>query len=133
MDLPAVNYFAVLIAALAAWLFGAAWYMSLGKAWMKAARLDPANAKPSGAPFAISFLAELVMAFVLAVVIGRGGGLTMVSGVATGILLWAGCMATILAVNHRYQGFGWDLTLIDAGHWLGVALLMSAVIGWFGA
>ncbi|TGS90152.1 DUF1761 domain-containing protein, partial [Mesorhizobium sp. M2D.F.Ca.ET.178.01.1.1] len=27
----------------------------------------------------------------------------------------------------------WDQTLIDAGHWLGVLLLIGAVIGWFGA
>jgi hypothetical protein len=37
-----------------------------------------------------------------------------------------------MTVNHRYQGFGWDLTLIDGLHWLGVALVMGAVIGWFG-
>ena len=31
-----------------------------------------------------------------------------------------------------YQGFGWDLTIIDGLHWLGVALIMGAIIGWFG-
>jgi hypothetical protein len=41
-------------------------------------------------------------------------------------------MATTMAVNHRYQAYGWDLTLIDGGHWLGVALIMGAVIGWWG-
>lgn len=41
-------------------------------------------------------------------------------------------MATTVAVNQRYEGFGWDLTLIDAGHWLGVALIMGGVIGFFG-
>ncbi|HSO46981.1 MAG TPA: DUF1761 domain-containing protein, partial [Rhizobiaceae bacterium] len=40
---------------------------------------------------------------------------------------------TTLVVNHRYGGFGWDLTLIDAGHWLAVLLVMGAVIGAFGA
>jgi hypothetical protein len=35
--------------------------------------------------------------------------------------------------QNRYEGFGWDLTLIDTGHWLGVLLLIGAVIGWFGA
>ena len=44
-----------------------------------------------------------------------------------------GFVVTTLSVNHRYQGFGWGLTAIDAGHWLGVLLIMGALIGWFGA
>ncbi|TIN52985.1 MAG: DUF1761 domain-containing protein, partial [Mesorhizobium sp.] len=42
MDFSAVNWLAVVAAAIAAWLFGAAWYMGLSKAWLKAAKLDPA-------------------------------------------------------------------------------------------
>ena len=37
-----------------------------------------------------------------------------------------------MLVNHRFQGQGWKLTLIDAGHWLGVLLVMGAVLGLFG-
>ena len=42
-------------------------------------------------------------------------------------------MATTLTVNQRYQGFGWDLTILDGIHWLIVALLMGGIIGAFGA
>jgi hypothetical protein len=35
-------------------------------------------------------------------------------------------------INHRHERFGWDLVLIDAGHWLGVALILGGVIGGFG-
>ena len=48
------------------------------------------------------------------------------------LFVWLGFMATTLAVNQRYEGFGWDLTIIDGLHWLGVALIMGAVIGGFG-
>ena len=31
-----------------------------------------------------------------------------------------------------YEGFGWDLTIIDSLHWLGVTLIMGAIIGLWG-
>lgn len=134
MDFSAVNWLAVIVAAVVAWLFGAVWYMSLSKPWLKAAKLDPATMKRSPLPFVISFIAELLMAFVTALIVGAmtGGEPSLVAGLVFGFVLWLGFVATTLSVNHRYEGFGWDLTLIDAGHWLGVLLLIGAVIGWFG-
>ena len=38
----------------------------------------------------------------------------------------------LLVVNHRHQGSGWTLTVIDGLHWLLVLLVMGAVLGWFG-
>ena len=135
MDYAGTNYVAVFAAAVAAWLFGAAWYGLLGRQWMKAAKLDPAGMKMSAVPFIISFVCELIMAFVLAGAIGHlgTGQVTAWNGIVSAAILWAGFVATTLVVNHRYQNTGWDLTLIDGGHWLGVALIMGAIIGWFGA
>ena len=135
MDFSTVNWLAVIVAAVVAWLFGAAWYMGLSKPWLKAARLDPATMKKSPLPFVISFIAELVMACIMALVVGAmtGGEPTLVAGLVFGFVLWLGFVITTLSVNHRYEGFGWGLTIIDGGHWLGVLLIMGAVIGWFGA
>lgn len=129
-----MNYLAILVAAVAAFAFGAAYYGLMGKPWMKAARIDPAEMRTTPMPFITSFVAELVMAWVLAGVVGHlgTGQVTLWNGVVSGAFVWLGFMATTMAVNHRYQGFGWNLTLIDAGHWLGVAIIMGAVIGWFG-
>lgn len=135
MDFSAVNWLAVIAAAVVAWLFGAVWYVALSKPWLAAARLDPATMKRSALPFIVSFVAELVMAFVLALVVGAmtGGEPNPAAGLVFGFVLWLGFVVTTLSVNHRYQGFGWGLTAIDAGHWLGVLLIMGALIGWFGA
>jgi hypothetical protein len=134
MSFAGENYLAVVVAAIVAWLFGAAWYGLLGKPWMQAARLDPSAMKMSATPFIVSFVAELIMAYVLAGVLGHlgPGQVTLLNGVISALFVWAGFIATTIAVNQRYQGFGWTLTVIDAGHWLGVALLMGAVIGWWG-
>ncbi|MFC6491046.1 DUF1761 domain-containing protein [Nitratireductor sp. GCM10026969] len=134
MDFAGMNYLAILAAAVVAFAFGAAYYGILGKPWMKAALIDPDKMQMSPMPFITSFIGELIMAWVLAGVIGHlgAGQVTLWNGIVSGAFIWLGFMATTIAVNHRYQGFGWDLTVIDAGHWLGVALLMGAVIGWFG-
>lgn len=134
MDFGGMNYLAILTAAVAAFAFGAAYYRLLSKPWVRAARLKPEEMKMSPMPFVTSFVGELIMAWVLAGVVGHlgTGQVTLWNGIVSGAFVWLGFMATTLAINHRYQGFGWDLTLIDAGHWLGVALLMGAVIGWFG-
>lgn len=135
MDISAINWIAVISAAVVAWIFGAAWYMALSKPWLAAAKLDPAAAPRSAAPFIVSFVAEVVMATIFAMLLGTltFGEPSAVAGVMFGVVFWLGFVFTTLAVNHRYEGFGWTLSLIDGGHWLGVLILMGAVLGWMGA
>ena len=132
MSFGGANYIAILVAAVAAYLAGAIYYGWLGKTWMKAARIDPAEAKMSLPLMITGFVCELVMAWVMAGVIGHFGDVTIRSGLISAALLWLGFMATTLTVNQRYQGFGWNLTIIDGVHWLIVALLMGGIIGAFG-
>ena len=84
-------------------------------------------------PLLITAVALLVMAWVLAGVIGHmSGGVTVRTGLISGLFCWLGFVATTTAVNHAYQGAKNSLTLIDAGHWLGVLLIEGAVIGYLG-
>jgi hypothetical protein len=132
------NMTAVLIAAIAAWIFGAVYYSLLGKAWLAAQGETPAsmkakNAGKSGlakaAPFIISFIAEIVMAAALQGVLFHSAMDTMRQGIIAGALTWLGFIATTIAVNNAYPGRKFMLTVIDAGHWLGVMLIIGAVIG----
>jgi hypothetical protein len=74
------------------------------------------------------------MAWVMAGVIGHlgQGQITIRHGLISGALLWLGFIATTQTVNHRYQGFCCNLTIIDTLHWLIVALIMGGIIGAFG-
>ncbi len=137
MTFGGVSYVAIVIAAVVGFIFGAAYYGVLSKPWMKAARIAPTDGGPAmpGASLLItSLICELVIAWTLAGIIGHlgPGQVTVWNGIVTAFLVWLGFMATTLAVNQRYEGFGWDLTIIDAGHWLGVALIMGAIIGGWG-
>ncbi|WP_306118994.1 MULTISPECIES: DUF1761 domain-containing protein [unclassified Roseitalea] len=134
MEFAGMNYLAVGLAALAAFVFGAVYYGALSRAWMKAAGLTPEQAAFTPTLFVTTAVSLLVMAYVLAGVIGHlgDGRVTVRNGVISGGLVWLGFIITAMLVNHRYQGARWDLTLIDGAHWLIVALLMGAVIGFMG-
>jgi hypothetical protein len=131
MSLADVNYLAILVSSIACFAWGAVWYMGLSRPWVTAARLDPATIKPSPVPFILSFIALLIMSWVMSGVIFHMGVAGIWPGIVVAFLLWLGFMATTISVNHRYQNFGWDLTIIDGGHWLGVALIMGAILGWW--
>jgi len=135
------NMTAVLIAAVAAWIFGAVYYGLLGKAWLAAQGETPEtmkakNAGKSGiakaAPFIISFIAEIVMAAALQGILFHSAMNTMRQGIIAGALCWLGFVATTVLVNNAYPGRKFMLTVIDAGHWLGVLLIIGAVIGGMG-
>lgn len=133
MNFAGMNPLAIVLAATAAFLFGAVYYALLSKPWMQAGS-GRAAARPTPGLLATTLIAELVIAWVLAGTLGHlgVGQVTLKNGLISALFVWAGFMATTVTVNHRNQGFGWSLVLIDAGHWLGVALIMAAVIGGMG-
>ncbi len=139
MAFAGTNHLAVATAAAASFLFGGVWYGMLSQSWMRALGKSEAEIKNAGRSmpllFSITILAQLVMAWVLAGLIGHlsTSEVTIRTGLITAALVWLGFIATSLAVNHGYQGSRWSLTVIDGGHWLGVLLIQGAVIGLFGA
>jgi tetrahydromethanopterin S-methyltransferase subunit C len=131
MAFAGINYLAVLVAAVAGFAFGALWYSLLGRHWMAAVGMTD-KPKPSPMPFVIALLCQLVMAWVLAGVIGHLGDITVLRSLISAGFLWLGFVITTMMVNHRFQSARWSLTLIDGAYWLGVLLVMGLVIGLFG-
>ncbi len=133
-----VNFIAVLCAAIAAWIAGAVWYTVLGARWKAALGWSEAEiakrkgGKPPLGPMAISFVAELIMALILAGLMGHFGAITPKTGIIVGTLCWLGFVATTITVNNAYPGRKLALTMIDSGHWLLVLLIEGAILGAFG-
>jgi hypothetical protein len=133
MTFAGINYLAVVIAALAGFGFGAVYYMSLARPWMDAIGKSQADLNPSKTPFIIAIVANLIMAWVLAGLIAHMGPATIRSGIISAAFCWFGFVITVLAVNYAFGDRKPMLTVIDGGHWLGVLLIMGAVIGAFGS
>jgi Protein of unknown function (DUF1761) len=140
MTFVGINHLAVLIAAVAAWLASAAWYMSLCKIYAvalgKTAEQMAADRKKPDAflPFIYAFIANIVIAWMLAGVLGHlgSGQVTLRNGVISAAFMWFGFILTTMAVNYSFAGRDRRLFLIDAGNWLIVLLVTGAVIGVFG-
>ena len=134
MDFAGTNYTAIVVAAVAGFAVGMAWYMSLGTLWMAALGKTEDELKPGAGPFIVSAIALLIMATMLSGVLGHlgEGRVTVTNGIISGFLMWLGFVVPTMAVNHAYQGQKLSLTLIDGGHYLVVLVVMGAIIGWFG-
>jgi len=140
MQFAGVSYWAILVAAVGGWLFGAVWYMALANPWLAATGLskEAVAAQRGGAgdivPLLVAFVADLVMAWVLAGVLGHlgPGEVTLKNGVISGAFCWLGFVITTMAVNNQFTRRNPMLLVIDGGHWLGVLALMGAIIGLIG-
>ena len=136
MTFAGLNYLAVLIAAVAAFAWGAAYYMTLSRQWLAAVGMtkEQLGEKRSPVPFAISFVALLVMGWVLAGTLGHlgPGQVTLKNGIISALFLWLGFVVTTIFVNNAYPGRKYSLSLIDSIHWLGVLVIQGAIIGALG-
>jgi hypothetical protein len=142
MPLGNLSYWPILIAAIVSFAFGAVWYGSLSKQWMAAAGISAADMEQRKAqmgvfplPYVITFVALLIMAWMLSGVLlhlARSGmPIGVRAGMITGFFLWFGFVITSMTVNYAFQGAKRSLTLIDGGHWLGVLLIQGAILGWW--
>jgi hypothetical protein len=136
MAFAGINYLSIVVAALAGFGVGAIWYMVLGNAWLDALDKTEDDIKGSGAaqatPFIIALVADLVMAMMLAGLMGHLGDVSIRGGLISGFFVWVGFVITTMGVNHAFSGASPKLTAIDGGHWLAVLLVMGAIIGAFG-
>ena len=131
------NLLAVLLALVASMIIGAVWYGVLAKQWMAAADFSPEQidaVEKGGSPLIYVFTAisHLVMATVLAGLIGHLGDISLWRGIISALFVWSGFVVTTMVVNHRFQMRPWSLTFIDAGHYLLVLVAQGAIIGWMG-
>ena len=135
------NWPALIIAAVADWIFGAVWYGLLGKMWVAAQgeTMDSLTVKNAGkstaakaAPFVVSFIAAVVMAAAISGIMVHAGFNSARQGAITGALCWLGFVLTTILVNNAYTFRSLKLTAIDAGHWLGVLIIIGAIVGWMG-
>jgi hypothetical protein len=133
------NWTAIIVAAVAAWLFGAVYYGLLGKMWVAAQgeTMDSLKARNAGksavaktVPFVISFIAEIVMAAALSGILFHSAMSGPRQGAIAGALIWLGFVLTTILVNNAYAFRSLKLTAIDAGHWLGALVIIGAVVGW---
>ncbi len=130
LNYMALNWVAILIATVAGFVLGGLWYGPLfGKAWMHAIGKRPEDIRPSPAPFIISFVTALITAIVLALLIL--GIVRVIDGAILGLVIGIGFIATAMASDSAFCGWGVRLFLIQAGYRVTYSVLMGAILTWW--
>lgn len=124
-----VNYLAVLVATVTAFLLSGAWYAGFGN---QLAKLSSAYAEGGRSP-AWTVLAELVRSFVVATVVaGLAAQIGIESwsdAIALGVGAWIGFPAMILAGSVVHEKVPARLAGIHAGDWLVKLTAITLIVG----
>ena len=135
MTVDGINYLAVLVAAVAAWVLAILWYQILIKQWLAREGKSETELGPRNYPKPYVlwvFVVQLIMARILADVVGQGGAVALDKGIMWGVLCFGGFVGPVLVTNFYLRGRRGMLGAIEFGYWFVALALMGAIIGPFG-
>ncbi len=132
----------VIAAALAAFAFGAVWYMSMSKAWIAAAEISvDASGRPtrhegqtggsSPMPFVVGLIAMVLVAGMMRHLLGASGVTTVGGGALAGFGIGAFLIAPWVAMNYGFAMRKPALTVIDGVNSVVGCTIMGAVLNAF--
>lgn len=121
-----VNYVALIVAAAIQWVVGALWYgVVFKKSWMKlTGKTEAGSGGRAAFAMVCSFVASLILVFVLAQIFAMAGTTGFMNGLALAVVCWLGFMAPPLFAQHIYESRPANLFAINAGYWV-VAMALS--------
>ncbi len=136
-----INYWAIIVSAIAFFALGSLWYTKIlfGDAWvasmgktMEQLEKEKANVNMTKS-FGIMFLSGLLMAFVIAhlvdlmaAVYPNTGNVKL--GLMTGFWAWLGFIASYVLTAVAFEDRPWKYYFINTGYWLVGALLMGVIL-----
>ncbi|HEX7966502.1 MAG TPA: DUF1761 domain-containing protein [Gammaproteobacteria bacterium] len=134
MEYLNVNFFAVVLAAVATFGLGALWYSPFlfGKQWVAfngySADQIEAMRKRGGKAYAVSFACYLVMALMFAVLLRITHISAIPAGIKLGGLLWLGFVATVGLTANLYSDKPLKAYLLDSGYQLVYLVVMGLIL-----
>ena len=131
MTMDTLSLWAVLVAALSAFLVGGLWYSPLlfGKLWEKANRFGVGQVPTATwQTFAGSFILSLIMAFNLAMFL-NDPKTTAAWGATAGFLAGFGWVAMGIGILSLFECRPWSYVLVNGGFLTAALVLMGAILG----
>ena len=127
------NYLAILVAAIACFVFEAVWYSAFLNAWLRGIGHTRQWLDATGVSLGLQCATALVSAAVLAATISAftqlTGEHTARRGVKIAATLWACCVLTTMATEYVFEVRSYAIFSINAGFWLLGMMLMGAIVG----
>jgi hypothetical protein len=132
-----LNYLAILVAAIVAFAVGAIWFgpKTFFPVWWKLQGRKPEEAAGSGnvgLMFGLTFVAQLIMGFAVALVLRleelAGYIVTIGTGLQVGLLLGV-FVAAAASLSHRlFAGHGYRVWLLEVGNDIAAILAMALIL-----
>jgi hypothetical protein len=128
------NYWAVLVSAAVYWILGGLWFdLLFSKQWMALEKMTPEQANSANPvwiwPFILTFLLNILIAFVLAQICIWRNANTAARGAAVGVFLWIGIVGPIVYTTYMYEMRSMQLFAINEFYPLVGLCLMGAILG----
>ena len=125
-----INYWAVVVAAVAAFVASSVWYIVFGKELATAsAAFAEVRQKPQPWKMLGVLVTSLVLALVLAYFLGLIGNVDWVGAVRVGVLLWIGLAAMQWVGSMLWENVPLKMAAIHAGDWLVKLVLIAVIVG----
>jgi hypothetical protein len=129
-----LNWVAILVAAIASFLFEALWFSVFMNEWltgigrtrewlMSAAGYNPA------VQYGTAILCSIIAAAVLSICIQVSGEQNVRRGILCGAVIWFGFVATSWATEYIFEVRSLQIYLINTGYSLIDLMLMGAIVG----
>jgi hypothetical protein len=137
MNLHHVNFLAILVAAISTMVVGFLWYSPLlfAKPWMREMGYDPNDKaktqemqKTAGPAYAGSFVASLLSAFTLALILEGLHMADVPHGLMVGFHVWLGFVATVQFTGALFMKQSMKLFAMNTGYQLVCFLVMGAIL-----
>jgi hypothetical protein len=137
MHMHSLNLLAILVAGLSTMVVGFLWYSPLlfAKPWMREMGYDPNDKarmeemkKSAGAAYGGSFVASLLSAFTLALILHGLRSEDLHTGVMLGFHVWLGFVATVQFTGALFAKQSMKLFAINTGYQLVCYLVMGVIL-----
>jgi hypothetical protein len=122
----------VIAAGVAAFAFGAVWYIAMARPWQAASGVGEAEQRASGPmPFVVGLVAMVLVAGMMRHLLGTSGVTTVTGGAIAGLGLGAFVVLPWLAMNYAFSLRKPALTLIDGVNCVVGCGIMGVVLNLF--
>lgn len=139
MDFLSINWLAVVVCVLVSMISGTLWYnpKTFFPIWWKGigkTEKDTPGTNNMNLTWALTLLSSFVQAVAMAFMVNAMGGLmtggvSAISGMGTGFMLWLGFVAPTYLVNKLFAGHGLKVWAIEVGNHLVNFVLFGAILG----
>jgi Protein of unknown function (DUF1761) len=128
-----LNWVAILVAAIASFIFEALWYSLFMKEWLagigRTMEWLVASGMNPAVQYAVAILCAIIAAAVLSICIQASGEQTFRRGILCGAIIWLGFIATSWATEYIFEVRSLQIYAINAGFWLFDLMLIGAIVG----